>query len=390
MTHPGGLVVEQVLVQNLGEEAAHACPRVRADRAWRRCSSRSTERASTCRSFAPASRWRGSPRRRSRRTSTCVHVARRLHKPRGIECRLGSIEREVLGFVRENDVPGSEVSACYLHFLRTGDAGGLLGVVEHNAWDVVAMAALVGLYGEPLEGSQLDAVDLVGVARTLKRARAVDEAWEVVERAVAGGGGRVAACARGDREGEGGQGAGAGRLRSARERGGRPRVRLELAKLYEHSRAIMRKRSRLCGPGPGRGNLRGRGGRRGSWRSGGGGSGCRRVFRGWISGGGGGSAHADAQANAHARRSRPRTPCPRPAIPEPRSPRTICAINTPAATATFSDSTAPDPRIATTASHCARTRSPSPSRSLPRTSTHGRGNAKPNALLSALPSAPTT
>ena len=38
-----------------------------------------------------------------------VHVARRLHHGRGFGARLGAVEREVLGFVRENDVPSGEV-----------------------------------------------------------------------------------------------------------------------------------------------------------------------------------------------------------------------------------------------------------------------------------------
>src|SRR5205814_7460135 len=89
-----------------------------------------------------------------------VHVARRLHRPRASlgeswSCKLTMIERQILGFERHDDVPSGEVSQVYLHFLRTGEARALLGVIEHNAWDVLAMAALVGLYGEPLEGTQL-------------------------------------------------------------------------------------------------------------------------------------------------------------------------------------------------------------------------------------------
>jgi hypothetical protein len=64
------------------------------------------------------------------------------------------------------------VSAVYLHFLRTGDTRALLGVIEHNLLDVVTMAALVGLYGEPLEETRLIGDDLAGVARTLHRAGA--------------------------------------------------------------------------------------------------------------------------------------------------------------------------------------------------------------------------
>ena len=166
-----------------------------------------------------------------------VHVARRLHKLRGIECKLTTLEREVLGFERVGDIPGGEVSECYLHFLRTGDAGALLGVIEHNAWDVVAMAALVGVYGEPLDASTLAPGDLVGVARTLARAGQREQAFEVASRAVEAGDGDRAHALR-------------ARAEISKARGDRaramadfealaatvddPAVRLELAKLYEH------------------------------------------------------------------------------------------------------------------------------------------------------------
>jgi len=164
-----------------------------------------------------------------------VHVARRLHKARNIGATLGAVEREVLGFVRENDVPSGEVSACYLHFLRTADPRALMGVVEHNAWDVVSMTSLVGLYGEPLEGTQLAADDLVGVARTLKRAGCKDLAFSIADRALAEGAGHEGmraraeiAKARGDK---------ARALADFETLAGSvddPKVRLELAKLYEH------------------------------------------------------------------------------------------------------------------------------------------------------------
>src|SRR6185369_17186999 len=135
-----------------------------------------------------------------------VHVARRLHKLRAVGATLGAVEREVLGFIRHDDVPSGQVCACYLHFLRTGDGRALGGVVDHNAWDVVSMAALVGLYGEPLEGSQLEPCDLVGVARTLKRAGDPSLAYAVAEEAIDRGAGHAGtrvraeiAKARGDK-----------------------------------------------------------------------------------------------------------------------------------------------------------------------------------------------
>jgi uncharacterized protein YprB with RNaseH-like and TPR domain len=173
-----------------------------------------------------------------------LHVARRVHKDRSRRgpwaCKLTAIERDVLGFERIDDVASGDVSACYLHFLRTGEARALLGVIEHNAWDVVAMAALQGLYGEPMAAqSRLVAEDLAGVARTLRRAGALDRAMEAAEVAVE----------RGDAQ-NGGDTPLRVRAEVAKARGDRIRaladfealaarvddasVRLELAKVYEH------------------------------------------------------------------------------------------------------------------------------------------------------------
>jgi hypothetical protein len=152
----------------------------------------------------------------------------------GQGCRLVVIERDVLGFQRIDDVESGDVSACYLHFLRTGEARALLGVIEHNAWDVVAMAAMVGLYGEPLHG-ELAVADVVGVARTLRKAGALDRAHAAADMAV----GRDAtpeslraradiAKARGDRA------SALADFESLAAAVDDASVRLELAKLYEH------------------------------------------------------------------------------------------------------------------------------------------------------------
>jgi hypothetical protein len=164
-----------------------------------------------------------------------LHVARRVHRERpGLGCRLVTIERDVLGFVRHDDVESGEVSACYLHFLRTGDARALLGVIEHNAWDVVAMAALVGLYGQPLEGG-LVPTDLVGVARTLRRAGALERALETAHIAVEREASPESLRARAEIAKACGDRARALEdFETLAATVDDPAVRLELSKLYEH------------------------------------------------------------------------------------------------------------------------------------------------------------
>jgi hypothetical protein len=162
-----------------------------------------------------------------------LHVARRLHGKRIGACRLVSLESEVLGFGRGPDVEGADIAARYGHFLRTGDDSGLEAVVGHNAWDVVSMAALVGLYGEPI--GLLPGQDLVGMARTLRRAGALERAAAVAETAVERGGGVDARRARGDiAKARGDRARALAEFEALALEVDDPSLRLELSKLYEH------------------------------------------------------------------------------------------------------------------------------------------------------------
>lgn len=232
--HEIGLVVEQLLVRQLGEEGpvlARVAERIRQASMLVTFNGKSFD--------LPVLRTRFVMNRSAFPDEPAhldlVHVARRVHKGRGFGTRLGAVEREVLGFVREDDVPSGEVSACYLHFLRTGDARALLGVIEHNLWDVVSMAAIVSLYGEPLEGTQLHPEDLVGVARTMKRAGCTDRAFDIAEAAVARGAGDHGIRARAEiAKARGDKARALADFEALAESVDDPALRLELAKLYEH------------------------------------------------------------------------------------------------------------------------------------------------------------
>lgn len=232
--HDVGLVCEQLLVRQLGEEApvlARVAERIRQASMLVTFNGKSFDLPVLRTRFVMArSAFPDEPAHLD-----LVHVARRLHKGRGFGTRLGTLEREVLGFVREDDVPSGEVSACYLHFLRTGDTRALLKVIDHNLWDVVSMAAIVALYGEPLEGSQLHAEDLVGMARTLKRAGQNDRAQRVVDTALERGAGDAGIRARAEiAKARGDKARALADFEALASTVDDPTVRLELAKLYEH------------------------------------------------------------------------------------------------------------------------------------------------------------
>jgi uncharacterized protein YprB with RNaseH-like and TPR domain len=73
-----------------------------------------------------------------------LHLARNLHRGRFENTKLSTLEERLLGFFREDDIPGHLVPSCWLHFLRTADAGPLQKVVQHNFDDVVSMVVLAG------------------------------------------------------------------------------------------------------------------------------------------------------------------------------------------------------------------------------------------------------
>lgn len=71
-----------------------------------------------------------------------LHLARNMYRNRVPDTRLPTLETEVLGFQRVDDIPGSLVPACWYQFLRANDARAVVGVFEHNLHDVLSMITL--------------------------------------------------------------------------------------------------------------------------------------------------------------------------------------------------------------------------------------------------------
>ena len=72
-----------------------------------------------------------------------LYPTRRRYRGVYENCRLATIERQVLRVVREDDLPGSEAPAAWLSFLRGGSAQNLRRVLAHNHQDVVSLSRLL-------------------------------------------------------------------------------------------------------------------------------------------------------------------------------------------------------------------------------------------------------
>jgi uncharacterized protein YprB with RNaseH-like and TPR domain len=71
-----------------------------------------------------------------------LHFSRRRWKGMFPSMCLGVLEQEVLGIHREGDIPGQMVPEFYDTYMRTGNCGPLVPIVDHNRQDVVSLARL--------------------------------------------------------------------------------------------------------------------------------------------------------------------------------------------------------------------------------------------------------
>lgn len=120
-------------------------------------------------------------------------ISRRLWAQALENCRLETLERELLGLPRTGDIPGFMIPQLFFRFLQNGCARGLAQVAEHNRRDMLAMVALVaGLTGyvrQPLEWTRrfrqhapLLHLEDLALAQQLFRRHRFEEAGHLLER----------------------------------------------------------------------------------------------------------------------------------------------------------------------------------------------------------------
>ncbi|MEE9911341.1 MAG: ribonuclease H-like domain-containing protein [Deltaproteobacteria bacterium] len=106
-----------------------------------------------------------------------LHPSRRILGHRLENCRLVTLEEQVLGVRREGDIPGWEIPQRYFDWLKRRDPRLLSDIFEHNRLDVISMATLTAHLVEILTAEaltqQTHTDDYLAAARLhLKRANA--------------------------------------------------------------------------------------------------------------------------------------------------------------------------------------------------------------------------
>jgi len=96
-----------------------------------------------------------------------LHPVRRLFGNRWGDCRLLSVEKELLGFRRTDDLPGSEAPAAWFNWIRHGESDALIRVVEHNRQDIVSLAVAHSTLAQAVAEPLAFGVDIHALARWL-------------------------------------------------------------------------------------------------------------------------------------------------------------------------------------------------------------------------------
>ncbi len=118
-----------------------------------------------------------------------LYPARRLFRQSLENCRLATLEREVLGVRRGPDVDGAAIPAIYFEYLHTRDARPLASVLRHNVQDILSLATLqcrvVRTVEDPLR--RAGGVELASAGELHERLGHSDVAVACLEAALAGG-----------------------------------------------------------------------------------------------------------------------------------------------------------------------------------------------------------
>lgn len=85
-----------------------------------------------------------------------LHHARRIWKSQFPNCRLQTLERNLCGRVRFDDIPGRNIPTAYHQYVQTGDTREVRRVLQHNTLDLLTLLQVTLRVMELVDLSQYD------------------------------------------------------------------------------------------------------------------------------------------------------------------------------------------------------------------------------------------
>lgn len=101
-----------------------------------------------------------------------LYPSRNIWKMKYSSCRLSAIEENILGEVRDDDIPGAMIPEAFFKYLESRDTADMLKVLDHNRRDILSMVSLMVRLCRMLENpfTETDGeVELFGVGRIFEK-----------------------------------------------------------------------------------------------------------------------------------------------------------------------------------------------------------------------------
>jgi uncharacterized protein YprB with RNaseH-like and TPR domain len=112
-----------------------------------------------------------------------LYPARMLYSGTFEDCRLQTLEKELMGQYRNGDIPGADIPSLYFDYLTDGDISGLVKVFEHNFLDVVTLVTLSAHFLHLCQKPELDPRAMAGLGRLHGRRGNREMALQLLEQA---------------------------------------------------------------------------------------------------------------------------------------------------------------------------------------------------------------
>lgn len=71
-----------------------------------------------------------------------LHYSRRQWSGELMNCQLQTLERHLFNIIRKDDIPSGMVPEFYQTYIKTGNAGPLIPIIEHNKQDIITVAMI--------------------------------------------------------------------------------------------------------------------------------------------------------------------------------------------------------------------------------------------------------
>jgi hypothetical protein len=113
-----------------------------------------------------------------------LYPARRVWGQKLESCRLSSLEENVLGQVRHDDIQGALIPSVYFEYLEDRDASEIVRVIKHNGLDILSMVSLLvrlqAMLQDPLSKTD-GGLELLGMGRIFEATGKTDIMVECLE-----------------------------------------------------------------------------------------------------------------------------------------------------------------------------------------------------------------